>query len=118
MPKIDLLPCPFCGKLETLKMLDIQDSVYHVICDAVIGGCGASTGWNYTTPEKAAEEWNTRAFESNQIPGAKWMQVGTDIYECSHCNARLYGATVERLVDTEHFCYSCGSKMEVQHDKN
>lgn len=23
MPKIDLLPCPFCGKLETLRMLYI-----------------------------------------------------------------------------------------------
>lgn len=61
---------------------------------------------------------NADEFEVNQIPGAKWMQVGTDIYECSNCNARLYGATVERLVDTEHFCYSCGSKMEVHHDEN
>ena len=53
-----------------------------------------------------------------QIPGAKWMQVGTDIYKCSNCNAILYGATVETLVNTEHFCYSCGFKMEVDNDEN
>lgn len=65
MSKIDLLPCPFCGKLETIRMLYIpaekRKCVYHVVCDALNGGCGASTGLNHETPEKAAEEWNTRA---------------------------------------------------------
>jgi hypothetical protein len=65
MPKIDLLPCPFCGRIETLRMLYIpaekREFVYHVICDAFNGGCGASTGWNHETPEEAAKEWNTRA---------------------------------------------------------
>lgn len=65
MQKIDLLPCPFCGKLETLRMIYIpaekRECVYHVVCDAVNGGCGASTGWNHETPEEAAKEWNTRA---------------------------------------------------------
>lgn len=70
MPKIDLLPCPFCGKHETLRMIYVPsekcECVYHVICDAVNGGCGASTGWNHETPEDAANEWNTRA--SGWIP--------------------------------------------------
>ncbi len=70
MPKIELLPCPFCGKLETLRMIYLpaekRECVYHVVCDADSGGCGASTGWNHETPEEAANEWNTRA--SGWIP--------------------------------------------------
>ena len=70
MPKIYLLPCPFCGKRETLRMMYVpsekHELVYHVVCDAVSGGCGASTGWNHETPEEAAKEWNTRA--SGWIP--------------------------------------------------
>ena len=65
MQKFDLLPCPFCGKLETLRMMYVpaekRECVYHVACDADSGGCGASTGWNHETPEEAAKEWNTRA---------------------------------------------------------
>ena len=66
MPKIDLLPCPFCGKIETLKMLPVQSKKHkffrRVVCSTVEGGCGASTIWNCTTPEETAKEWNTRAF--------------------------------------------------------
>lgn len=68
MPKFDLLPCPFCGKLETLKMQTVP-SEYRVLCDIFYGGCGASTGWNHTTPEEAAKAWNTRA--SGWIPCSK-----------------------------------------------
>lgn len=82
MPKIDLLPCPFCGRLETLRMICIPSEkyefVYHVICDAVNGGCGASTGWNHSTPEEALEEWNTRA--SGWIPCSERMpEIGITI---------------------------------------
>lgn len=73
MPKIDLLPCPFCGKLETIIMVDVPAEkhervylLYRVVCSFVNGGCGASTGWNHETPEDAAKEWNTRA--SGWIP--------------------------------------------------
>jgi hypothetical protein len=65
MPKIDLLPCPFCGRRETLKVLSFQSENHkflrRVVCSTVEGGCGASTIWNLYTPEEAAEEWNTRA---------------------------------------------------------
>jgi hypothetical protein len=75
MPKIELLNCPFCGKLETLRMIYVpsekHELVYHVVCDAVNGGCGASTGWNHETPEEAANEWNTRA--SGWIPCSERM---------------------------------------------
>lgn len=78
MSKIDLLPCPFCGKLETLRMIYLPsekcECVYHVVCDAVNGGCGASIGWNHETPEEAVKEWNTRA--SGWIPcSAKLPEV-------------------------------------------
>lgn len=70
MPKIDLLPCPFCGKIETLKMLSFQTEKHNffrrVVCSTVEGGCGASTIWNCATPEEAAKEWNARA--SGWIP--------------------------------------------------
>lgn len=84
MPKIDLLPCPFCGKLETLRMMYIpaakSECVYHVVCDAVNGGCGASTGWNHSTPEEAVEEWNTRA--SGFIPRSERMPEKDGDYLC------------------------------------
>lgn len=79
MPKIDLLPCPFCGKRDTAKCITVAecdcnddptewDKTHYgvVCCAAILGGCGASTGWNHSTPEEAVEEWNTRA--SGWIP--------------------------------------------------
>lgn len=84
MQKIDLLPCPFCGKLETLRMIYLPSTkhelVYHVVCDAVSGGCGASTGWNHETPEEAAKEWNTRI--SDLIPCSKRMPKKDGDYLC------------------------------------
>lgn len=74
MPKIDLLPCPFCGNAETLKMQTVP-SEYRVLCDTVYGGCGASTGWNHRTPEEAAKAWNTRA--SGWIPCSERMPEPT-----------------------------------------
>lgn len=60
MPKIDLLPCPFCGNVEALRMERIP-FVYNLVCAVANGGCGASTGWNHATPEEAVKSWNTRA---------------------------------------------------------
>lgn len=82
--KVDLLPCPFCGKFETLRMIYLPaekcECVYHVVCDAVNGGCGASTGWNHSTPEEAVEEWNTRA--SGCIPCSESMPKKDGEYLC------------------------------------
>ena len=74
MPKIDLLPCPFCGKPDTAKIITVAEcecmdnpterdkTHYGVVCDnSIEGGCGASTGWNHSTPEEAVKVWNTRA---------------------------------------------------------
>lgn len=72
--KIDLLPCPFCGKPDTAKITTVSEcecmdnptefdeTHYGAVCSFVVGGCGASTGWYYETPEEAAKAWNTRAY--------------------------------------------------------
>jgi hypothetical protein len=70
-----LLPCPFCGKIETIRIqssseyedecwgevLD-NDEQYHIVCNATKpigpGGCGASTGF-FNSEEKAIDSWNT-----------------------------------------------------------
>jgi hypothetical protein len=89
MPKIDLLPCLFCGKRDTAKCITVAECLcideptkwekthYIVSCDASIaGGCGASTGWSYETPEEAAKAWNTRA--SGWIPCSERMPENAD----------------------------------------
>ena len=95
MQKIDLLNCPFCGKLETLRMIYVpaekRECVYHVVCDAVNGGCGASTGWNHSTPEEAAEEWNTRA--------SSWIPCSERLPEEINGKSRIVFASV-RHIDT------------------
>ena len=70
----DLLPCPFCGRTDTLGVYtwgDIEDNYdsasdwdrthYAVCCDALKDGCGAVKGKECETPEEAVEEWNRRA---------------------------------------------------------
>ena len=74
----DLLPCPFCGRTDTLGVYlwaDIEDNYdsadeydrthYAVCCDNLKGGCGATKGCDCETPEQAAEEWNRRADNGN-----------------------------------------------------
>ena len=72
---MELKPCPFCGKsvadCGTIAEHEFTDtdsphyyydiSHYDVICNVNDGGCGASTGKCYDTPELASEAWNRRA---------------------------------------------------------
>lgn len=79
--ELRLAPCPFCGKLETVKLTDSSeyhmidcecqqdydaenDRSYAVVCDASKpkgpGGCGASGGFA-PTRELAVERWNLRS---------------------------------------------------------
>jgi hypothetical protein len=93
MQKIDLLPCPFCGKPDTAEIITVAEcdcidnptewdkTHYGVVCDKSIkGGCGSSTGWNYGTPEEAAKAWNTRT--SDFIPCSKRMPKKDGDYLC------------------------------------
>lgn len=71
--KPKLKPCPFCGEVQYLDVLDGNqvelrsegDSdwsnapFYTVICCSQIGGCGSACGYQQT-PEKAIEVWNRR----------------------------------------------------------
>lgn len=111
--KIDLLPCPFCGKLETLIMMYVpsekHELVYHVVCDAINGGCGASTGWYHETPEEAAKAWNTRA--SCWIPCSERMpekSTSVLISAQGHRVTAFYDSVkgVFMLTETEGLFYS------------
>jgi hypothetical protein len=70
----DLLPCPFCGRSDTVKFWRASemhadcdndpgnDESFGVVCDAATdgpGGCGASAGFA-PSYEEAAERWNKR----------------------------------------------------------
>ncbi len=84
MPKIDLLPCPFCGSITAPTVMnqneaqwldndiDEEDLSMVVCCATRKHGCGASTGF-CDTAEQAAKEWNTRASGwipcSERLPG-------------------------------------------------
>lgn len=71
-----LLPCPHCGRSDTLALTNCHDleacgdkcdekeihfSRYSwaVVCDFCKGGCGAAGGFR-TTKAKAMEAWNER----------------------------------------------------------
>lgn len=70
MPETKLLPCPFCGKTETLCITRepyywdniLKGYQYQVVCDASgnNGGCGSSCGFKDSMTE-VKEAWNRRA---------------------------------------------------------
>jgi len=52
----DLLPCPFCGEVASLRLFDrLSAPEAWVVC----GRCNASSGW-YSTEERAIAAWNRR----------------------------------------------------------
>ena len=61
-----LKPCPFCGSNSvTIRLIKADDvrlfrDRYAVTCDYNSGGCGAESGWGYSTAE-ATRLWNTRS---------------------------------------------------------
>ena len=83
----DLVKCPFCGRTDKMVCCTIAEaddidapnnfekSHYGVVCDASIGGCGASTGWNHETPEAAKAAWNSsyKRRASDWIPCSRIM---------------------------------------------
>lgn len=78
MPKLDLLPCPFCGgKAETFP-LDKYDSYgnHERLWYSECGECFARSGY-YNTEGEAAIAWNTRS--SGWIPCGERMPEPGDI---------------------------------------
>ena len=57
---IELKPCPFCGKSETVHC-DTK-TFCTVTCVPSEGGCGGSTGL-FCTESEAVEAWNSRIFD-------------------------------------------------------
>lgn len=57
MPKIDLLPCPFCGR-KPKSIVNIQ--MFAIGCS--FSKCHVYPCVVKKTPEEAAKAWNTRAF--------------------------------------------------------
>lgn len=57
MPKIDLLPCPFCGRKP--KTIELHIRLHQISC--LFSKCPAHPSVIKKTPEKAAKAWNTRA---------------------------------------------------------
>lgn len=81
MPKIDLLPCPFCcGKAETFP-LDKCDSYgnHERLWYSECGECFARSGY-YNTEGEATIAWNTRA--SGWIPCSERMPKEDGEYLC------------------------------------
>ena len=69
-----LLPCPFCGKIDTLIVgsdlelsckedyddwSELNSETFAVACDFLKGGCGATSGFR-DSKEFAIHTWNTR----------------------------------------------------------
>ena len=64
----ELKPCPFCGgNFQFVGTIEIWDECndrsnyrYGVMCDNIIGGCGAMVGVMHETKKEAIEAWNRR----------------------------------------------------------
>ena len=75
MPKIDLLPCPFCGR-KPKSIVNIQ--MYAIGCS--FSKCHVYPCVVKKTPEEAAKAWNTRA--SGLIPCSERMPKEDGEYLC------------------------------------
>ena len=113
MNKIELKPCPFCGRSDTLSIhevirrLDDTDiKQYTVICNTSgdNAGCGANCGYRHFAKQDAIEAWNKRAEKTG-----KWIikkdRFNSTIAVCSVCGA-------ENRAGNFPFCFECGAKME------
>lgn len=76
MPKIDLLPCPFCGRKPKVRELNIN--LQQISC--LYSKCPAHPCIIKITMEEAAEAWNTRA--SGMIPCNKRLPEKDGDYLC------------------------------------
>ena len=64
-PPLDELPlerCPFCGRADVERITDEHEFLSHGISCV----CGGSQEAVYSTPEAAAQAWNTRATNSQE----------------------------------------------------
>lgn len=113
MNEIELKPCPFCGRADTLIIHEVSQRLddtnikqYIVICNTSgdNAGCGASCGYRHFTELDAIEAWNKRAEKTG-----KWIikkdRFNSTCAVCSECGA------YNRAVNFK-YCFDCGAKME------
>ena len=103
--KIDLLPCPFCGRMPKSDKLNIP---LHII-GCSFSKCHAHPWVIKETPEEAAKAWNTRA--SGWIPCSERMpekEMSVLISAQGHRVTAYYDAVkgVFMLTETEGLFYS------------
>lgn len=139
MENSELKPCPFC-KCDAGDMcvgVVKEQGHYAVVCNSVLGGCGATAGFR-ETPELAIESWNTRAertceylpdslqvaFDENdeEIETGEADSDGCD-YSCSSCGFTMLGGEIGWFDETEgeyggwkyaprfNYCPNCGAKV-------
>lgn len=91
MQKIDLLPCPFCGRKP--KISKINSQLYQIVC--LFSKCPAHLSCVIKkTPEEATQAWNTRA--SGWIPcSAKLPEVGEPVLIYEPYNDEMVVASLD-----------------------
>lgn len=103
----ELKPCPFCGGKAAL--LDARsyrrglvEDPYYVGCE-----CGAQT-YDYDTPLKATEAWNTR-HERTCLMVYREEYSGDELYptECYQCQE--CGCVTNE--GKPNYCPNCGAKV-------
>ena len=112
------LPCPFCGKQQTLQVISGQELMgedqefwqhsdsFGVVCDASSpdgkGGCGAMGGFK-PTEDEAIEAWNTRSALSQQELPQKERTDFMAGYDAGMADAKRMAQQGEQQV-----CAGCG----------
>lgn len=76
MNKIELKPCPFCGRTDTLIIHEVSERLddtdikqYTVVCNTFgnNAGCGANCGYRHFTKQDAIAAWNKRAEKTGKM---------------------------------------------------
>mgnify|MGYP001623113261 FL=1 len=106
------LPCPFCGKEDSVETLDcytaeglkceserFRKDYFKCVCNYLKGGCGTSTGVSKTKQE-ALEKWNTRPAPTvGRCKDCRWYEYGKAWYPyCNHPDG------LANSVKTTDFC--------------
>ena len=101
----ELAECPFCHKKEPLR-IEWSGLVCRVICDAVVGGCGASIGWEFTQ-EKAIAKWNNRkegSIMTDELNPCPFCEKQRTLTPKQRHAEELYDRLVDIIRNTEALC--------------
>lgn len=109
--EIALLPCPFCGKQHTVKVVPASEifgddepyqhtESYAGMCDAAKpdgpGGCGASGGYALTEAE-AVEKWNLRTSPDMADARDAALEQAACLVECEYAADATQGRRLAQI---------------------